>query len=341
MWARSCARSTHSRSLMRIIVPMKRLALLLVLLLQTAAVMDVLLSQRNELPRRIENPETLRLPGGSRVEFGSFHASSLGELASYSVFLPPSYDRLDPQEEMPVVYFLHGMWNDHTSWVVERYGSIAGQLEQLILAGELPEFLVVSPDGQNSFYTDYLDGSKKFEAYIHRDVVQQVESRYKVSQERRHRAIAGVSMGGYGALKIAMKAPQLFASVVAVSPIVFTGENPSAPIMNSTSRGARYFRSALEPVYGMPFDPEHWRENSLEVLARNADLQDLNIYFSFGTADRYNRSFPLQKGIEALSQILTDRDIPHQFRVIENGPHGWSLVKEQLDEVLSFVTRTF
>ena len=91
----------------------------------------------------------------------------------------------------------------------------------------------------------------------------------------------------------------------------------------------------------MPFEPEHWRENSLEVLARNADLMDLNIYFSFGTADRYNRSFPLQKGIETLSQILRDRNIPHQFRVIEGGPHGWSLVKDQLNEVLSFVTRTF
>ena len=98
MWARSCARSTHALSLMRIIVPMKRLALLSVLLLQTAAVEDVLFSQRNELPRRIENPETLRLPGGSRVEFGGFYASSLGGDASYSVFLPPSYDRLGPEE---------------------------------------------------------------------------------------------------------------------------------------------------------------------------------------------------------------------------------------------------
>jgi enterochelin esterase family protein len=326
---------------MRIIAQMKRFALLSVLLLRMGTAVGGLFYQQSELPRRIENPETIRLPGGSRVEFGSFHAVSLSGKSSYSIFLPPSYDQLDPGDEMPVVYLLHGMWNDHTSWVVERYGSIANRVERLILAGEVPECLIVSPDGQNSFYTDYLDGSMKFEEFIHRDLVKLIESRYKASRERRNRAIAGVSMGGYGALKIAMKYPELFASVAAISPIVFTGSDPSAPIMNSTSRSARYFQSALKPVYGMPFEPEHWRRNSLEVLARTADLKDLNIYFSFGTADRYNRVFPLQKGIETLSRILSERNIPHQFEVVEGGPHGWSLVKEQLEKVFLFVTQTF
>jgi enterochelin esterase family protein len=294
--------------------------------------------QNEDLPRRIENPETIQYPGGSRIEFGSFLAPSLRRNANYSVFLPPSYDQ---GQALPVVYFLHGMWNDHTSWIVERYGSIPEQLEGLMMARKVPEALIVSPDGENSFYTDYLDDSQKFEQLIYDDLIKTVESQYTVIGERRARGIAGVSMGGYGALKIAMKFPQLYSSVVAISPIVFTGEDPSGPIMSSNSRSAHYFQSALRPVFGMPFEPRHWRANSLEVLAQNAEIEHLEIYFSYGTADRYNRYFPMRKGVEILSRILKARSIPHRFHLIENGPHGWDLVRGQLQEVFTFVTQTF
>jgi enterochelin esterase family protein len=317
---------------------MKRIGPLFILLFLLSSAVSAVFLQDEDLPRRIENPQTKRLPGGSRVEFGRFFAPSLGMRANYSVFFPPSYRSKD---ELPVVYFLHGMWNDHTSWVVERYGSIPEQLEELMIEGKIPETLVVSPDGENSFYTDYLDGSRKFEQMVHQDLLAMVESKYKAARARNARGIAGVSMGGYGALKIAMKFPALYSSVVAISPIVFTGEDPSDPIMKATSRGAHYFQSALKPVFGMPFEPGHWQANSLEVLAQNSEIQDLRIYFSYGTADRYNRYFPMQRGVESLSRILTRRGIPHQFSVIKRGPHGWNLVKGQLKEIFAFVTQTF
>ena len=320
---------------------MKRSAVLFLFLLLASSGVRAVLLQREGLPRRIENPQTICLPGGSRVEFRQFFAPSLKKQANYSVFLPPSYDELKAEDALPVVYLLHGMWNDHTSWIVERYGSIPEKLERLIIEGKIPQMLVVSPDGENSFYTDFLDGSLRFEQLVYKDLVEMVESTYKVVNSRRGRALAGVSMGGYGALKIAMRFPEFYASVVAVSPIVFIGENPSAPILNSTSRGAQYFQTALKPVFGMPFEPEHWRRNSLEILAKDADLENLRIYFSYGTADRYNRSFPMQKGVETLSDVLKERGVPHQFEVVEGGPHGWSLVQGQLQEVLTFVTKTF
>jgi enterochelin esterase family protein len=319
---------------------MKRAVLFFAVIFVSAGV-PALIGQREGPPRKIENPQTMKLPGGSRVEFDSFFAPALGRQADYSVFFPPSYDDLKAGQALPVVYFLHGMWNDHTSWVVQRYGSVPQRLERLMMADRIPETLVVSPDGENSFYTDFLDGSENFERLVYEDLLSIVESRYRVRPERSSRGIAGVSMGGYGSLKIAMKFPELFASVVAISPIVFTGEDPSAPIMNSSSRGARYFQSALKPVYGMPFEPDHWRENSLEVLASTADVKDLRIYFSYGTADRYDRSFPMRRGVETLSRVLRKRSIPHQFDLIQNGPHGWDLVQGQLEEIFAFVTQTF
>ena len=318
--------------------PMTRLSLIFFLLVFIGFAANDVFSQSEELPRKIEDPQTIRLSGGSRIEFGSFFATSLKQHTRYSVFLPPSYAEM---KALPVVYFLHGMWNDHTSWAVERYGSIPEQLEELMLAKEVPEVLVVSPDGENSFYTDFLDGSMNFEQLIYGDLPAMVESRFKAAPERRARGIAGVSMGGYGALKVAMKFPELYSTVVAISPIVFTGEDPSGPIMNSTSRGAQYLQSALRPVFGMPFEPSHWKANSLEIIAKNAEIQDLKIAFYYGTADRYNRYFPMRQGVESLSRILKQRGIPHRFHVIENGPHGWELVKDQLQEVFAFVTQTF
>lgn len=317
---------------------MRRFPPVSVLLFLISSVVSGVVQQDDELPRKIEEPQTMFLPGGSRVEFGSFFAPALNRESKYSVFLPPSYDS---RSSLPVVYFLHGMWNDHTSWAVRRYGSIPEKLEGMMIEGKLPEALVVSPDGENSFYTDYLDGSQKFEQLVHQDLRSMVESKYKVLPRRKARAIAGVSMGGYGSLKIAMKFPELYSSVVAISPIVFTGENPSAPIMNATSRGAKYFQAALRPVYGMPFERGHWLANSLEVLARKADVGDLRIYFSYGTADRYNRYFPMQEGVESLSRILDERAVRHRFIIIEEGPHGWDLVQGQLEEVFTFVTKTF
>jgi len=320
---------------------MKKLVSILVLLIAFSSAVRAVLLQREGLPRKIENPQTLKLPGGSRVEFGSFFAPALNRESKYSVFFPPSYDDLDPNEDMPVVYLLHGMWNDHTSWVVERYGSIPERLEQLMMEGRIPEAMVVSPDGENSFYTDFLDGSLNFEQLVYKDLRLMVESRYRARGKREGRGIAGVSMGGYGSLKIALRFPDLYSSVVAVSPIVFTGNDPSGPIINSTSRGARYFQSALKPVFGMPFEPQHWHNNSLEVIAKSAEVGDLKIRFSYGTADRYDRSFPMRKGVETLSRILRERSIPHRFDVVQKGPHGWSLVQGHLEEVFSFVTQGF
>lgn len=312
---------------------MKNLPLILML------VMSPLLAQRDERPRRVESPETLHLEGGARVEFLSFDSEALGKEARYSIYFPPGYDSGD--SDYPVLYFLHGLWNDHTSWTVDRYGNIPERIENLMVSGRIPPFLIVQPDAENSFYTDYLDGSRLYEKMVAEELVALVEARYRTLSDPGNRAIGGVSMGGYGALKIAMKHPDQFASVAGISPIVFGGEDPSVHIRESSSRLARYLVSALEPVYGMPFDSEHWRENSLEHLAREGNLNGIRIFLGFGSADRYNQIFPLEAGVRRLSRILDDREIDHVFKVYENGPHGWQLVVQQLEEVAIFLSRTF
>ena len=296
--------------------------------------------QRGGPPDRIANPQTINLEGGSRVEFREFSSPALGEQGEYSIFLPPAYDQ-EPDRQFPVIYFLHGMNNDHTSWAVGRYGNIPLLVENLLLKGKIPQFLMVYPNGHNRFYTDLLDGTQKNEQFIHKDLIQEIEKHFRVKKGRGNRSIAGTSMGGYGALKIAIKHPELYSSVVAGSAIVLLGEDPSEQILASPSRRVESFVRLFKPVFGIPFDRDHWLENSVEILARNADLKDLRIYMSYGTEDRYRDAFPMEQGLERIDQILTEREVSHVFRVFEGEPHGWALIRVHLDEALEYLSETF
>lgn len=299
-----------------------------------------LLAQRGGPPRRLAHPETIQLEHGSRVEFHEFASSSIQGNEPYSIFLPPGYDQ-KKEVNFPLVYFLHGTNNDHTSWTVERYGNIPAALDELIFQGKLPPFILVCPDGDSSFYTDFLDGSRKYEQLVVTELVKEIRGHYRVKSGRRFQAIGGTSMGGYGALKISLKFPQDYASVVGSSPIILLGSDPSQELNEAPPRMAGYFSRLLAPIYGEPFDPQHWNRNSVLALARSNPVQGLNIYFAYGTADRYNRVFPMQKGIEMLDQVLTRRKIDHSYHTFPGEGHGWSLVRAHLEEMFRFLTQTF
>src|SRR5437867_8621629 len=77
--------------------------------------------------RRRGDLSPIQLPGGSVVQFKSFSSACLGTDQPYSIFLPPSYSK-DSARAYPVVYFLHGLNNDHTSWTMDRYGNLQNRL---------------------------------------------------------------------------------------------------------------------------------------------------------------------------------------------------------------------
>ncbi len=299
-----------------------------------------LLAQFND-ERRRGDLAPIELSGGSVVEFKSMPSTALGVEQPYSIFLPPSF-RKETTRTYPVVYFLHGLNNDHTSWTVDRYGHLQSRVEELILQKKVPEILMVHPKGDNSFYCNYADGSRRFEDFITRELITYMELNYRARKGREDRAIGGTSMGGYGALKIAMKSPDLYASVVGHSPIIFTGKNPlDVPEELKSSRYFQYFASILRQVFGEPFRQDLWDANNPLLLARSGRLGDLKIHFDYGTADRYNRSIHLDEGAQALHRALTEANVKHVFEVHDGEAHGWSLVASHLDESLSFLCQTF
>jgi S-formylglutathione hydrolase FrmB len=201
---------------------------------------------------------------------------------------------------------------------------------------------MVHPRGDNSFYCNYADGTRKYEDFVVQELPAYIESQYRVKTGRENRAIAGTSMGGYGALKIAMKYPARYAAVAAHSPIIFVGRNPlDVPENMKSSRYYQFFVSIMKPLFGDPLRQDLWDANNPLLLAKSPALKNLGIYFDYGTGDRYIASIHLDQGIKALDEVLAGAGVPHTFAVGQGEPHGWALVASHMSESLPFVCRTF
>jgi S-formylglutathione hydrolase FrmB len=187
-----------------------------------------------------------------------------------------------------------------------------------------------------------MDGSRRYEDLITQELIDYMEVSYRAAKGRENRAIAGTSMGAYGALKIAMKYPEKYAAVVGQSPILFPGANPLALSEEAkSSRFYSFFVNTLTPMFGSPVRQDLWDANNPLVLARSGKLGGLRIYFDYGTDDRYIPMTHLDEGNKALDRILTDARVPHTFKVHPGEPHGWALIAAHLDETLPFLCATF
>lgn len=137
-----------------------------------------------------------------RLREDAVQSAALGREMKYRVLLPEGYD--SSLERYPVLYLLHGLGGSYTDWTTRS--NVAEYSRTLPL-------IIVMPDGGNQWYTNAADGSARFEDYMTTDLPADVVAKYRTINSRYGRAIAGLSMGGYGALKLALKRPAAFAMV--------------------------------------------------------------------------------------------------------------------------------
>jgi len=241
--------------------------------------------------------------------------------------LPASFDA-DKARHFSILYFLHGLGDNEQSFIHSGAWNLTEDMRE---KHEMKEFLIATPDGGASFYINSKDGKERYEDFLLQEFFPTIEKRYRVAPGRGHRAIAGISMGGYGALHLAFRHPQLFTSVSAHSAAliemlpVFLGTAPNSP-------RAR----VLGKVFGVPPDPVFWDRNSPITLARTADLSGLKIYFDCGDQDDYG----FDAGAAALHKILTARRIPHEYHLYP-GRHDPSYFGEHLPASLVFASGAF
>ena len=265
-----------------------------------------------------------------QVEYKSFTSKVLGRELRYGVYLPPSYPA-SPGKKYPVLYFLHGLFEDETRWSTR--GGTDQIMNRMIADGKLGEFIVAIPYGGTSFYTNTRDGSEKWEDAIVTEFVPMIESTYRVNASRANRGISGTSMGGYGALKIAMKHPDLFGSASAHSAVLL--EDLSAAKI-SAGRLQR-FQALFNKIYGINQDLTYWEANNPMTLAKDTKkLNGLKLYFDCGTEDDYG----FEVGAKQLDEMLTRAGYPHEAHLYPGG-HGWDYAMKHTNEALLFHWKAF
>ena len=262
-----------------------------------------------------------------RVECNAVPSKILARSVPYCIVLPPSFDQ-DKTRQFPILYFLHGLGDNEQSFL---HSGAWNLVENMREQHQLIDFLIATPDGGAGFYINSKDGKSRYEDFLLQEFFPFIEKRYRVAPGRGHRAIAGISMGGYGALHLAFSHPQLFTSVGAHSAALieklpeFLGSTPNSP----RSR-------VLGQVFGAPPDPIFWNRNSPTTLARTANLAGLKIYFDCGDHDDYG----FEAGAVALDKALTSRHIPHEFHLYP-GRHDPAYFAEHLPASLQFASQSF
>ena len=263
-----------------------------------------------------------------RAECVSASSKVLGHSVPYCVILPPSYDP-EKARRYPVLYLLHGLGDDEQMLI--RSGGF-NLIEDLWERHEIGDFLIVTPAGGASFYINSRDGRNRYEDFFFQEFISQVEKRYRTKAGRAFRAIAGISMGGYGALHLAFEHPEFVGSVGTHSAALLDRlPTVTAADSRQTAR-SRIFAG----VFGSPFDPEFWKKNDPLAIARTANLAGLQIYFDCGSED----DFGFETGAADLDKILASRHIRHEFHLYPGG-HNWVYFAEHLPALLKFHSNSF
>jgi S-formylglutathione hydrolase FrmB len=260
----------------------------------------------------------------SRVECGSVKSTYSGRPVRYCALLPPSYDA-STNKTYPVLYLLHGLGQDSQSLISDGIWNLVEDLQERKAIGE---FVIITPNAGNSFYINAKSGKPRYEDFFIREFLPAMESKYRIGKTRATRAISGISMGGYGALRFAFKYPQLFSSVSA----------HSAALMEQLPKaaGAVGLGRFIGPAFGVPLDVSYWKSNSPFVAARTAQINGLKIYFDCGDHDDYG----FESGAASLHKILSDRHIAHEFHIYPGG-HDWAYFSEHLPASLEFHSKVF
>lgn len=268
---------------------------------------------------------TSQTPANPRVQTIQFESKLVGKTLPYNVLLPVNYNQPESRSKRyPVIYLLHGLTGHYTNWLDKT---------RLVDYTAAYEVIVVMPEGNDGWYTDsVIVPANKYESYIMQELIPDVEKRFRASGERGGRAIAGLSMGGYGALKFGVKHPEMFVFAASMS-----GALDAASWTEADLKGLDFIWRTLQPVFGAE-KSETRAANDLRKLYSELNAQKIAglpyVYVDCGTEDQLleiNRSFV---------DILTKQKVPHEYRQLPGG-HSWAYWDSQVQEVLRIASKRF
>lgn len=243
----------------------------------------------------------------------------MGRKMSYRVVLPADHQSSNETSRYPVIYLLHGLGGSFTNWTDKT------SLDAYAVG---IRSIIVTPDGANGWYTDSVAAANdKYESYIVKELIPEIDKKFRTVAERRGRVIAGLSMGGYGAIKFGLKYPEMFSLVGS-----FSGALGAASF---TEKNAGNIGKGIDAIFG-PEAGDTRKANDIFAIVRDANADKIRampfIYESCGTED-----FLIQNNRDFLA-LLNEKKVAHEYRELPGG-HTWAFWDDQVREFLAIAAR--
>ena len=247
-----------------------------------------------------------------RVETVRFQSKLVNATLPYNVILPTDYET-SKTTRYPVLYLLHGLMGHYSDWIARS--NVADYAAEY-------RMIVVMPEGNDSWYTD--SATNKYETYILKELIADVQQRYRTIEARYGRSIAGLSMGGYGAIKFGLKSPVTFVFAASMSGVFSVTRLTEKETPDSWVESLKLFGAV---------DSETRRANDLfDMLEKVTPARVASLpyfYFDCGTED----SLLIFRSNRELAALMFERKIPHEFRQLP-GDHSWAYWDRQVHEIL-------
>jgi len=247
-----------------------------------------------------------------------FASPTLARSWSYALYLPNGYTAT--RLRYPVLYLLHANGGSLYDWV--NGGGIQATADGLIAGGEIPPCLIVMPDAGTSWY---VDRKEQMETALIRDLIPDVERNFRALTVRAGRLLAGMSMGGYGAMRFGLKYPELFAAAALLSPAIYNPEPPT----NSSAR--------FVGVFGSPeFDVAVWKALNYPALwdAYLAKQTPVPMYLVSGDDDELY----IEAEATLFYSLLRRHRQPAELRIVDGG-HAWPVWQSTIGDALKYIFR--
>lgn len=232
----------------------------------------------------------------------------------YRLILPPNY-KTEKEKKYTVIYLLHGLTGHFDNWADKtKLTEYAAQYK----------YIIVMPEGNDGWYSDSVSIAKdKYESYIIQELITEVDKKFRTLADKNHRVIAGLSMGGYGAIKFGLKYSEMFSLVGS-----FSGALPATGWTDKNS--AAWLSKSIMSVFGDAANETRLTNDIYKIVREMTDAKKKTlpfIYLDCGTEDfliQSNRDF---------ETLLLEKKIPHEFRQLP-GKHDWNFWNAQVQEFL-------
>lgn len=246
----------------------------------------------------------------AKVDTLSVHSAAMGKSIKTVVISPDNGEK-----DMPVLYLLHGYSGDYSNWV-NKVPALKELVDQF-------GFLVVCPDGgYGSWYWD-IAGKKdyQYETFVSKELVNHIDGKYNTAKDRAKRGISGLSMGGHGALFLAIRHQDVFSVVGSTA-----GGVDIRPFPNNWEMAARLGSYAE--------NPEKWNQHTVMEMTHLIKPKSLEIFIDCGVDDFF---FGVN---EKLHEKLQYMNIPHRYLTMP-GAHNWDYWSKSIHYQMAFFNEVF